>query len=206
LSSTLLEEKLVSGVRSLGEDPGQFPIDTYLDYIREIQHWNKAYNLTAIRDLDTMVTHHILDSLSILPYIKGERCLDVGSGAGLPGFVLALAKPRQKWVLLDSKLKKIRFLNHILYKFKPQNVEIVHARAEEYRPGQGFTTIVTRALSSLSGFYGMTAHLGNKTCHWLAMKGSYPVDELSEFELRDKTVVKLEIPEVSAERYLVIMK
>ena len=147
MSGPSLSDTLTQGLRALGEDPAAHPCDTYLWFLGELAKWNKAYNLTAIRDPGQMLTHHLLDSLSILPYLQGQRCLDVGTGAGLPGLILALARPDTHWTLLDSKSKKIRFLQHVLYELKPSNVELALSRVEDYRPAQSFSTIVSRAFS-----------------------------------------------------------
>lgn len=205
MSTPTLTEGLTQGIVALGEDPANHPCELYLRFIDELVKWNKAYNLTAIREPELMLTHHILDSLSLLPFIHGQRCLDVGTGAGLPGMILALARPDTYWVLLDSKIKKIRFLHHILREFGLNNVEIAHNRVESYQPDQPFTTIVTRAFSTLANFAAMTAHLKGDDCHLLAMKGEYPVQELVEVASMPVQVKKLAVPGLNAERHLVII-
>jgi len=205
LSAPTLTEVLNQGIAALGEDPANHPCELYLRFIDELVKWNKAYNLTAIREPELMLTHHILDSLSILPFIHGKRCLDVGTGAGLPGLILALARPDTHWVLLDSKIKKIRFLHHIMREFGLKNVGIAHSRVESYQADQSFTTIVTRAFSSLAKFCEMTTHLKGIDCHLLAMKGEYPVPELAEVASLSVQVQKLAVPGLNAERHLVII-
>ncbi len=200
-----ISETLISGIRSLGEDPDQHPINHYLQYISQLKKWSKAYNLTSITEDVSIVTHHLLDSLSLLPFIHGDRCLDVGTGAGLPGLVLALARPDLHWVLLDSRIKKIRFLNHILLELKPENVEIVHQRVEDYRPDQSFTSIVMRAVTSLADFQALTAHLKDSDCYLLAMKGSLPDRELAEIKAMQTSVNRVIVPGLDAERHVVAM-
>ena len=150
-----------------------------LQYLVLLNKWNVAYNLTAVRDLESMITRHLLDSLAILPWIKGNRILDVGTGAGLPGIPLAIAKPEIQVVLLDSNGKKIRFLNEVKRQLNLKNIEIVQVRVENYHPSQGFDTVLSRAFSSLSQMIHWTRHLIAKDGIWLAMKGRYPDEELN---------------------------
>lgn len=197
---------LEQGIRALGEDPAQHPCDHYLQFLQELERWNRTYNLTGIREPEMMLTYHLLDSLSILPFIHGDRCLDVGTGAGLPGMILALARPETHWTLLDSKSKKIRFLHHILLELKPGNVEIVHSRVEQYHPQQDYTTIVTRALTTLAGFQQLTTHLKGEDCHLLAMKGPYPGQELPAIPADKVSIQKLLVPGIVSDRHLVIVR
>ena len=206
MSGPSLSDTLTQGLRALGEDPAAHPCDAYLWFLGELAKWNKAYNLTAIRDPGQMLTHHLLDSLSILPYLQGQRCLDVGTGAGLPGLILALARPDTHWTLLDSKSKKIRFLQHVLYELKPSNVELALSRVEDYRPAQSFSTIVSRAFSSLSNFYQLTAHLKAEDGQLLAMKGAVPLQEIAELPAMESTTVRLQVPGMDSERHLIIIK
>ncbi len=200
-----LSDTLKHGIHALGEDPAAHPCETYLWFLQELSRWNKAYNLTAITDPAQMLTHHLLDSLSILPYIHGQRCLDVGTGAGLPGLILALARPQTHWILLDSKSKKVRFLQHVLLELKPGNIEVVLSRAEDYRPAQLFSTAVTRAFSSLAEIYRITAHLIAKDGYMLAMKGGYPGQELAVLTGVESKAVKLQVPGLDSDRHLIIM-
>lgn len=206
MSTQNLSAILTQGLRGLGEDPATHPCETYLWFLRELSKWNAAYNLTAIRDPVQMVTHHLLDSLSVLPYLHGECCLDIGTGAGLPGLVLALARPQTRWTLLDSKSKKIRFLQHIVLELKPANVELVTGRAEHYEPSRRFSTIISRAFGSLADFQRITAHLNAKDGHLLAMKGTWPGHELAELVDVKPEVVKLQVPGLESERHLVIFR
>ncbi|MFI4962337.1 MAG: 16S rRNA (guanine(527)-N(7))-methyltransferase RsmG [Legionellales bacterium] len=152
--------------------------DPLLEYLLLLYKWNGAYNLTALRDMESMVSKHLLDSLAILPWIKGSRILDAGTGAGLPGIPLALAKPDMQFVLLDSNGKKIRFLNEVKRQLHLKNLEIVQFRVENYHPAQGFDTVLSRAFSSLEQMIHWTGHLVAQDGIWLAMKGRYPETEL----------------------------
>ena len=165
--------------------------------------WNKAYNLTAIRDRDEMVTKHILDSLAVVPYIKGERILDVGTGAGLPGIPLAIALPQYHFTLLDSNGKKIRFITQAVSELNIKNVEVVQARVEEYQSESAYQTIISRAFTSISEFIDKTKHLLAKDGQILAMKGKEFDQELKNFAGHVK-VHKLDVPGLKEQRHLVV--
>ncbi len=151
-----------------------------LAYIALMQKWNKAYNLTAIRDPDQMVIRHILDSLSILPYIDRFPVLDVGTGAGLPGIPLALCRPDEKFVLLDSNGKKTRFLTQVKIELGIENIEVIHSRVEDYRPGTGFEIITCRAFAALNTILERTQHLLTSTTRIMAMKGKEEIPDLPD--------------------------
>jgi len=185
-----------------------------INYLLLLKKWNKTYNLTAIDDPKEIITHHILDSLAIIPYINGTNILDVGSGAGLPGIPLSLALPQKKFVLLDSNIKKTRFLFYVATTMNIGNVEIVHQRVENYQPKisqnfNGFDTIVTRAFSSLQETLEKTRHLPNKNCCLLAMKGKIPIEEIEKINKnemnRQVTVYNINVPELNEERHLVVI-
>ncbi len=167
---------LHEGLRQLGL---HLPTDGLLQYINLLHKWNHAYNLTAIRDPESMVIRHLLDSLAILPWVKGHRVLDVGSGAGLPGIPLALARPELHVVLLDSNGKKIRFLQEVKRVLLLENIDIVQTRVESYHQAQRFDTVTSRAFSSLEQMIHWTQHLIAVDGIWLAMKGRRPEAELA---------------------------
>jgi 16S rRNA (guanine527-N7)-methyltransferase len=172
----LLEDEL----KKLGLIPKQYPCHEYLMYIRLLSEWNQAYNLTAIKEPKQMVTRHIINSLSVLPYIKGVRCLDVGTGAGLPGIILALAQPEKKWALLDNVQKKIRFLRYVKHEFCMDNLEIIQSRIEDYRPTTEFDTVICRAFAPLKRLLEQAGHLITSSNQLLAMKGETVDDEIQE--------------------------
>jgi 16S rRNA (guanine527-N7)-methyltransferase len=153
-----------------------------LRYLLLLQKWNQAYNLTAIRDMDEMVTRHVLDSLAILPWVKGERVLDVGSGAGFPGIPLKLARPELHVVLLDSNGKKCRFLNEVARVLSISGIEIVQSRVENYLPALHFDTVTCRAFSDVAQTLKWTGHLIREEGVWLLMKGRDPLAETSSIE------------------------
>jgi len=148
-------------------------------YLGLLAHWNRSYNLTAVRDPLEMIHRHVLDSLAPLPHVRGEQCLDVGSGAGLPGLVLAVARPGQSWVLLDSNGKKCRFLSHARIELGLDNVRVERCRIEDFYPDARFSTIISRALSNLANFVAGARHLLAPGGCLLAMKGRNPEHELS---------------------------
>jgi 16S rRNA (guanine527-N7)-methyltransferase len=198
-SSTQL---LQNGLEQLGLEMAINPLMTYLLLL---QKWNKAYNLTAIRDLDAMITRHLLDSLAILPWIKGKRVLDIGSGAGFPGIPLALANPDLELVLLDSNGKKTRFLEEIKRTLQLNNVEIVQSRVENYHPSFDFDTLTSRAFSELAQMIKWTQHLISKNGIWLAMKGRIPETELSSIHLPYQ-VNPYTVPGLDGERCCIIIE
>jgi len=207
LNEENLLEELQKGLLDSGLAPESYPCDTYLQYIYLLDKWNRSYNLTAIRDKGRMIYTHILDSLSVMPYIKGNDCLDVGTGAGLPGLVLALAQPQQKWVLLDSNGKKTRFLNHLHMALKIKNIKIAQSRVEDYIPPGPFTTIISRALGSLSAYCRDTGHLLQPGIRLLAMKGEISDEEMQAVaHLQDHIVVQeLSVLGIDGQRNIVIL-
>lgn len=167
---------LVEGLEQFNLGQLSKPLFHYLSLLNK---WNAAYNLTAIRDLDSMISKHLLDSLAIIPWLKGSRILDVGTGAGLPGIPLAIAQPDRQFTLLDSNGKKVRFLQEVKRHLSLNNLEVVQFRVENYHPDQGFDTVTSRAFSSLEQMVHWTQHLIAKQGIWLAMKGRCPDEELA---------------------------
>lgn len=211
---------LDAGLARLGLDPALAPpLQRYLALLNE---WNAIHNLTAIRDPQDQVTKHLLDSLAILPWIPERgRLLDVGTGAGLPGIPLALARPALEVTLLDARNKKVQFCQLVAATLEltaplapggAPRVRAVHARCEQFQ-GPRFDAIVSRAFSSLAEFVALTAHLGDANTRWLAMKGSRPEAELAELATHVKTarfrveaVHPVAVPGLDAERCLVVLR
>jgi 16S rRNA (guanine527-N7)-methyltransferase len=182
-------DKLKAGLRDLGLEPEQHPSEQYLAYIALLDKWNKAYNLTAVKYPEQMLSRHVLDSLSVLSFIEGQRCLDIGTGPGLPGLILALALPETRWVLLDSNQKKIRFLRHVIADLGIANVDLIHSRAESYKPEADFDTIICRAFAPLNRLLEFSKHLITEHNQLLAMKGKQAkaeIEELGEHEFHIK--------------------
>lgn len=207
---TAVRARLDRGLQALGLPAAL--AEKLLTYLTELQRWNQAYNLTALRDPLEMVDKHLLDSLSVLPQLHGRRIIDVGTGAGLPGIPLALAQPACQFTLLDSNGKKTAFLRHALRTLGLTQVEVVTARVQDYAAGDGagrFDSVLSRAFSSLVDMLAMTGALCARQGRLLAMKGQFPQDELEAvrqqatgFEL--EAVLPLKVPGLAAERHLVI--
>lgn len=195
-SMDLALHRLTEGLASLHVNVS---VASFLEYLALMETWNRAYNLTAIHLPEERVSRHILDSLAILPWLKGPRIIDVGTGAGLPGIPLAIARPDDAFVLLDSNGKKTRFLHEVKRALGLKNVEIVNMRAEQYQPEQGFDTVISRAFSELKQMLTWTNHLVLPTGTWLAMKGRYPSEELSQIHYPTQVHV-YSVPYVEGER------
>jgi len=199
---------LRQGLTALGLDPQPCPCEAYLQYLDLLVKWNRAYNLTGVRDKRRMIHAHVLDSLAALPYIRGSRGLDIGAGAGLPGFILALTQPEVEWTLLDANGKKIRFLQQLVFELKTENVVIVHSRAEKFLSSVPYSSIISRAFGSLADFYRAVAHLLRPDTRLLALKGRAPAAELREVAELDVSVSveQLQVPGIDAHRSMVIMQ
>lgn len=169
--------------------------------------WNQIYNLTAVRDPKQMVTHHLLDSLVILPYLNGKRLLDVGCGAGIPGIPLAIFSPERQFTLLDSNRKKTRFVAQAAIELGLKNVEVISSRVEAYQPADAFDTVVTRAFASVDKILALTARLCTVKGKFLLMKGIVPERELEALpsDYKIEQVIKLDVPGLLAERHLVVL-
>ncbi|MGI9228229.1 MAG: 16S rRNA (guanine(527)-N(7))-methyltransferase RsmG [Gammaproteobacteria bacterium] len=199
--------QLQSGLDELGISASAERVQQYLHYIALLRKWNRTYNLTTIRPAD-MIPLHILDSLTLLPFIKGERCLDVGSGAGLPGLILALNNPQQHWHLLDSNGKKTRFLRQAVTELQLTNVQIVQSRVEDYVPQQPFATIVCRAYATLDVYLQSVSHLFAANQTILAMKSTLAAEELQVLQQMrlPYRIQQLTIPGIAATRNLLLIE
>jgi len=206
VSERSLADSLQAGLRQLGLDEAEKIAPGLLAYLDLLQRWNRSYSLTAIRDPREMVSRHLLDSLAVLPWIKGFRLLDAGSGAGLPGLPLAIVRSDMQVTLVDSVGKKIRFLNHAVRELGLNNVTPVQVRLESFHPQAPFDTIISRAFSSLAAFARAARHLA-AGARLLAMKGRFPEGELDDLPdwVRVDSVEKLAVPGLQEDRHLVIM-
>ena len=178
-----------------------------LDYLNLLKKWNKVYNLISRKEGDNLVARHLLDSLAVLPYINGSRVIDVGSGAGLPGIPLAIACPQFHFTLLDCNSKKARFRRQVMIELGLQNVVVEDARAEEYRPEQGFDSVISRAFATIENMLSVAGHLVSQEGKFLAMKGVYPEEELQQLPegYSVEAVHALEIPYLQGERHLAVV-
>ncbi len=207
-----LELSLSAGLGALGMDLNAAQQQKLLDYVALIGKWNKVYNLTAVREPEAMITQHLLDSLAVLPHLPQQsgvnRLVDIGSGAGLPGIPLAIARPDWQITLLDSNHKKTTFLRQACLELGLANAEVVCERVEHYQPSAGYAAVISRAFSDLGEFARLTAHLLAKGGKLYAMKGIYPHEEIGKlpqpFKLQE--VIPLTVPGMDAQRHLVIVK
>ena len=201
-------ELLEDGILVLGLEERLAGDDLLMEFVTELMNWNRVYNLTSVRKPTDIVTRHIIDSLSILPHLQGQRILDIGTGAGLPGIPLAIACPEREFVLLDSSSKKLRFVQQTLGILKLDNVTLVNKRVDEYRPDELFDTIVCRAFSDLPDFHRFASPLCNDDGRLLAMKGIYPMTEVESLEDKDviTDAIALKVPGLEAERHLIVMR
>lgn len=200
-----LAAQLQQGLQSLHLELSDEQQVKLIAFIELLKKWNRVYNLTAVQGLHQMLKRHILDSLSIAPYLKGARVVDIGAGAGLPGIPLAIAHPDFQFVLIDSNRKKTRFMQQVKTELKLENVDVVCSRAEDFNTNELFDSVISRALSSLSQMARWASHLCAADGVMLAMKGTSPEAELSElaksFEI--KAVHKITYRGLDADRYLV---
>jgi len=195
-------ERLRLGLEQMGITLEPAVCEAQIHYLELMLKWNKAFNLTAIRELDKMVVRHLLDSLSILPFIDSSPILDVGTGAGLPGVPLALARPDLEFVLLDSNGKKIRFLTQVKIDLGIENIDIIHSRVEDYNPGKTFSIVTCRAFAALNTILERTQHLLTSDSRILAMKGKREMPELNDgFEQVDSHL--LQVAWLNEERRLI---
>ncbi|WFC14172.1 16S rRNA (guanine(527)-N(7))-methyltransferase RsmG [Aeromonas salmonicida] len=182
---------------------------TQLVQLVELLHkWNKAYNLTSVRDPDAMLVKHILDSLVVSPHLHGERFIDVGTGPGLPGLPLAIINPDKQFVLLDSLGKRINFIRQVIQELGLTNVTPVKSRVEEYQPDVGFDCVLSRAFASLEDMLSWCHHLPSEQGRFLALKGQYPEQELAQLPANIRLVAchELRVPELEGERHLLEFK
>lgn len=182
--------------------------DQLVTLVTLLDKWNKAFNLTSVRDPLAMVGRHMVDSLVVSPYLEGERFIDVGTGPGLPGLPLAILNPDKEFVLLDSLGKRIRFIRMVIHNLGLTNVTAVESRVELYQPELKFDGVLSRAFASLDDMVSWCAHLPTPEGRFLALKGQYPEQELQSLpaHLALDKVYPLTVPEQDGDRHLVIIK
>jgi 16S rRNA (guanine527-N7)-methyltransferase len=198
-------ELLAAGARDLGITLDPSGAETLLKLVDELEAGNAQFNLTAIRDRPGMLRKHVLDSLSLQPYLRGGRVADIGTGAGFPGLPLAVVNPQRRFTLVEATGKKARFVERTALRLGCGNVQVEHARAENYRPHELFDTVAARALSSLADFVAYAGHLCAPDGRLLAMKGKRPDEEISALpkSFRVLAVHRLKVPGLDDERHLV---
>ncbi len=199
------QEVLTDGARDLGIALDENSARQLLRLLDELELGNSQFNLTAIRDRPGMLRKHVLDSLTVQPFLHGNRVADIGTGAGFPGLPLAIANPQRRFTLIESTGKKARFVKMTAERLECSNVEVEHTRAEDFRPAELFDTVLARALSSLSDFVAYAGHLCAPHGRLLAMKGKRPEEELAALpkSFRLVAVHRLKVPGLDDERHLV---
>ncbi|MDP2029948.1 MAG: 16S rRNA (guanine(527)-N(7))-methyltransferase RsmG [Thiobacillus sp.] len=203
-----LRDQLSAGVAALGLALPDGAEAKLLAYLALLDKWNRVYNLTAVRDTERMVSHHLLDSMAAVPYFQGVSVLDVGSGGGLPGIPLAIARPELQVTLIDSIAKKTAFLLQAKTELGLANIKVVTSRVEDFQPEAKFDVITSRAFSDLKEFVTLTRHLIAPTGHWLAMKGLMPHEELVSLPGWVKVSANhvLAVPGLEASRHLIVLE
>ena len=179
-----------------------------LDYAALLYKWNRTYSLTALREQEKAVSYHLLDSLAILPFVGDGSLLDVGSGGGMPGIPLAIARPELAVTLLDSNSKKSAFLRQAAIELGLSNISVHAGRVEQYHPAIGFAAITSRAFAELLDFVTLSRHLLAPSGRWLAMKGTRPDQEVARLpaDVEIEAMHRLQVPGVEGERHLVVMR
>ena len=202
-----MSDQLKRGLIALGLTLDEEAQRRLLDYVALIDKWNRVYNLTAIRDPEKIVSHHLLDSLAVAPHLNAKRLLDVGSGAGLPGIPLALAKPDMHVTLLDSNHKKAAFLKQAAIELRLSNVDVCAERVESWDTQERFDVIISRALSEMGEFVQITRHLLAPDGVFAAMKGLHPYEEIGKLPpgYTVRHVLPLSVPGVDGARHLALI-
>lgn len=201
-----LQDQLQRGIADLRVALPEGAVERLLDYRELLERWNSAYNLTAIRDAREMIARHLLDSLTILPYVHGRTLADLGTGPGLPGIPLAIAEPAREVLMVDSNGKKVRFLREAIRSLKLGNARALQSRVEEVEGT--FECVTARAFASLADMLGWGGHLLAPGGTWLAMKGKHPAEELDGVPdgFRVEAIHALSVPGVEGERHLVVIR
>jgi 16S rRNA (guanine527-N7)-methyltransferase len=176
-----------------------------IQLVELLAKWNKAYNLTSVRDPQQMLVKHIMDSIVVSPHLQGKRLIDVGTGPGLPGLPLAILNPDKQFVLLDSLGKRLRFIRQAVLELGLKNVEFVQSRVEEYQPEEKFDVVLSRAFASLEDMLFWCKHLPNESGHFLALKGQFPEQEIKMLDKQFAFIesIALQVPNLEGERCLV---
>ncbi len=195
-----VRDEIETGLSALSINASAAQIDSSLHYLEMIERWNRVSNLTAVRKIDDMVSLHLLDSLSVLPFVTGQKVLDVGSGAGLPGIPLAMFCPDKDFILLDSNGKKTRFMTQAKIELSLGNIQIVHARIEDF--SEMVDQVICRAFTSLTAFSDQCGRLLQPSGSLLAMKGPAEADS-PDVNGWHKTTHELQVPQLVGHRILI---
>ena len=203
-----MKAKLVSLLAQANIKISDQQIQQLIDLVNLLNKWNKAYNLTSVRDPQEMLVKHILDSLVVSPYLHGDRFIDVGTGPGLPGLPLAIINPSKQFVLLDSLGKRISFIRNAIRELGLTNVTPILSRVEEYQPEDKFDGVLSRAFASLKDMADWCNHLPKENGYFYALKGIYQEDEINELNEKYtiQEVIELHVPELIGERHLIVLR
>jgi len=203
-----LEQQLDRGVTDLGLAISQSDRAKLIAYLGLLQKWNRVYNLTAIREQARLVSYHLLDSLAVVPHLSGGSIVDVGSGAGLPGIPLAIARPQWELILLESNHKKGTFLKQAVIELGLPNVTVCIERSENWHPAQRVDIAISRAFSDLAGFVDAVRHAIQPGGAFAAMKGVHPDEEIEQLpaDVKLESVIPLQVPGLRGSRHLVILR
>ncbi len=202
------KQKLQQGLQALGLNLNTAQQLLLLEYVALLKKWNSTYNLTALRDEASMISHHVLDSLTLLPYVaEAKTLMDVGSGGGMPGIPTAICRPDLQITLLDSNTKKTTFLQQAVIELGLSNVTVASGRVEAMHDKK-VDVVTSRAFAELGDFIALTKHLLNDSGYWAAMKGVYPYEEIAHLpeQIEVVQVDKLAVPGLDAERHMVVMR
>ncbi len=207
LSNAIWQDQLRDGLAAMDLSLSEGQHQQLLAFLALLNKWNRAYNLTAVRDERTMVSRQLLDSLSILPWVRTDHLLDVGAGGGLPGIPLAIALPGRRFTLLDSNGKKTRFLNQCVLELGLTNVEVIHGRAEACQPERPFAQISSRAFTALANLVTWCDDLLADDGEFLAMKGQFPDDEVADLPAgwQVESRHSLAVPGADGDRHLLVV-
>lgn len=203
-----INEQLACGVVALGLDLSPDTQERLLAFAALLAKWNRVYNLTALRDESQMLTHHLLDSLSVLPHLDADNIADIGSGGGLPGIPLAITRPDMQIALVEISHKKASFLQQAKIELGLRNATIVNDRVEQWQPDDTFANVISRAFSDIADFVRLTQHAIDIDGRWFAMKGVNPHDEIAQLpaDFRVRKIVALDVPGLDASRHLIVIE
>ena len=201
-------DQLARGIAALGLDLPQSAQERLLAFAALLAKWNRVYNLTALREETKMVTHHLLDSLSVLPHLEAGAIADIGSGGGLPGIPLAIARPDLQVALVETSHKKASFLQQAKIELGLANATVVNDRVEQWQPATRPDAVISRAFSDIADFVCLTQHLVGDSGRWYAMKGVHPHDELAHLPdgFHVARTIALEVPGLEAARHLIVIE
>ncbi len=205
IDTAKLNDILMQGSESLSLTLTEQQAEKLVGYVERIDKWNKAYNLTSVREPEQMMVKHILDSIAVAPFIDGKTIIDVGTGPGLPGIPLSVMLPDSSFTLLDSLGKRVRFMKQCAFELGLNNVTPVHSRVEDHKPDQPYDIVLSRAFASLKDMLHWCEHLVDSSGVFVALKGQFPQSEIDEVSdhFRIESVKALLVPELEGERHLV---